>query len=222
MTNLKSSLSFFAFSSCHVFIYTHLIHSILLTFYYSSTPLSMHFILSQPFLTASITLSKGVEWTGVKLLELWRCVSGVSPIKVISNSWILPFDGRIIPFGSHSLTLDAPAPCKQDQREMLMCIQAVWTRPLILHFILDWCKSWTHSAGRSLHAFQIWISEREIRVFVLINGPLCYFSRCAKTKKWCSFCEAADKCFIRHRLQYSKIICGLKNNNIYHNHSFCH
>lgn len=112
---------------------------------------------------------------------------------------------------SHSLTLDVPAPCKQDQREMLMCVQAVWTGPLILHFILDWCKSWTHSAGRSqLHAFQTWISEREIQVFVLINGPFCYFSRCSKTKKLCSFCKEADRCFIRHHLQYSKIICGLK------------
>lgn len=78
--------------------------------------------------------------------------------------------------------------------------------------LLDWWKIWTHSAGHSqLHALQLWILEREIQVFVLINGLLRYFSRCSKTKKWCSFfMNKADKCITRHHIQYSKIICGLK------------
>lgn len=131
-----------------------------LYFYTPPRPLSVHLILSLSLSSLPPSLSKAVQWMGVKLLELWRSVSGASPIKVISNSWKLPFDGRIIPFGSHSLTLNAAAACKQDQREMLMCAQALWTGTrFTLHSGL--MQNWTYS---QLHAFRLWIPEMEIWV----------------------------------------------------------
>lgn len=90
---------------------------------------------------------QGVQRTGVKLLELWRSVSGASPIKVISNSWILPFDGRVIPFGSHSpRTRRVRTTQTGSERD-------AWRSPLMQHFFLDWCTTTTYLARHSqLHA----------------------------------------------------------------------
>ncbi len=151
-----------------------------LYFYTPPRPLSVHLILRVFPLYLHHSWKPFSQRMGVKLLELWCSVSGASPIKVISNSWILPFDGRVIPFGSHSLTLNAAAPYKQDQRETLMCAQAT----LVLQFILDWCKTeHTHNFMHSGYEYQRWRYE-SVTYFVFINGLLCYFCRCQKTKRW--------------------------------------
>lgn len=98
---------------------------------------------------------QSVQRTGVKLLELWRSFSGASPIKVIFNSWILPFDGRVIPFGSHSLALNAFAPRKQDQ-EMLAVLHRATCAPLLSGLTYNQ----THLARHSkLHALLSSLSE---------------------------------------------------------------
>ncbi len=131
-----------------------------LYFYTPPRPLSVHLILSLSLSSLPPSLSKDVQWMGVKLLELWRSVSGASPIKVISNSWKLPFDGRIIPFGSHSLTLNAAAPCKQEQTG---CALRRYDQEHSFYTSF-WTDEELNIQHSQLHALRLWIPEMEIWV----------------------------------------------------------